>query len=218
MYLKRAKTPTTWPIARKGTKYVIVPTHNIIRGVSLMLMLRDYLEMGSTRREVRKAILSGNVLVNGKEIKDGKYGLTLNDTITLKASGEHYRLTYSEKGKFILEKITATEAENKISKIVGKRLLRGNIIQVSLLDGRNMIVKSDMQIGSSALVDLKKNEIKKVLLMEKGSEVIIISGKHIGEKGKITEHVNEGLAGLIQVTLEKKKLNLRPESVMVIKQ
>src|SRR3989344_4865740 len=144
MYLKIAKTPTTWPIARKGTKYVIVPTHNIIRGVSLMLMLRDYLGMGSTRREVRKAILSGNLLVNGKEIKDVKYGLTLNDTITLKASGEHYRLTYSETKKFILDKIGATESTEKVTKIVGKKILKGGKVQASFLDGRTTIVKNDV--------------------------------------------------------------------------
>ena len=214
MYLKRAKTPTTWPIARKGTKYVIVPTHNIARGVSLMLMLRDYLGLGDTRREVRKAILSGNVLVNGKEVKDGKYGLSLNDTITIKASGEHYRLTYSETKKFILEKITAAESGEKVSKIVGKKMLKGKKIQVSLLDGRTTIVKTDVKTGSSALIDLKTNEIKKVIPIEKGAEIIVIAGKHLGKKGKI-EEIKEGVAKI--AFTHGKKIGLKITNLMVQK-
>ncbi|MEK6919053.1 MAG: KOW motif-containing protein [Nanoarchaeota archaeon] len=214
MYLKRAKTPTTWPIARKGTKYVIVPTHNIEKGVSLMLMLRDHLELGNTRREVRKATLSGNVLVNGKEVKDVKYGLALNDVITLKAAGENYRLTYSETKKFVLEKISAGEAVEKVSKIVGKKILKGNIIQISLLDGRTMIVKTDAKIGSSALIDLKTNTIKKVIPMEKGAEVIVIAGKHLGKKGKIEEIKDE----VARITFSHgKKIGLKVNNLMVQK-
>jgi small subunit ribosomal protein S4e len=213
MYLKRAKTPTTWPIARKGTKYVVVPASNIKEGVSLMVMLRDHLKLGDTRREVRKAIVAGKILVNGRTVKNGKYGLALNDVIST-SSGEHYRLTYSETRKFTLEKIAAAEAENKISKIIGKRLLRGNVIQVSLLDGRNMIVKADMPIGSSAIVDLKNNDIKKVLPLEKGSEVIVIAGKHIGKRGKVEEVTKEGVG---RVAFQHKKIGLKLNNLMAIK-
>ncbi len=211
MYLKRAKTPTTWPIKRKGTKYVVVPSHDLKNGVPLLLMLRDYLQIGNTTREVRKAMISGQVLVNGKEIKNKNYGLSLNDTITLK-SGEHYRLTYSEAKRFILEKITATEANEKVSKIVGKKILKGKRVQISLLDGRTLIVKTEVKIGNSILVDLKNNTVKKEIPLEKGAEVIVISGKHIGKRGKV-EEIKEGLG---RVTLASKKVGLKLSNIMAL--
>lgn len=214
MYLKRAKTPITWPIARKGTKYVIVPTHNIAGGVSLMLMLREHLGLGDTRREVRKAILSGNLFVNGKVVKNGKYGLSLNDTITLKLSKENYRLTYSESRKFTLEKITEKESEEKVSKIVGKKILKEGKTQISFLDGRTMITKDDMKIGDSALIELKTNKIKKVLPLEKGAEIIVVGGKHLGKRGKVEEM--DGRIARISFK-EGKKRSLEVNNLMVQK-
>ncbi len=212
MYLKRAKTPKTWPIKRKGTKYIVVPTHDLNKGVPLMLMLRDYLNIGSTTREVRKAMIAGQVEVNGKEIKNKNYGLSLNDTVTLK-SGENYRLTYSETKRFILEKINASEAKEKVAKVVGKKILKGKKVQISLSDGRTMIVKTDVKIGNSVLVDLKNNDMKKEIPLEKGSEIIVVSGKHIGKKGKV-EEISQGVG---RVTFAHKKIGLKLNNIMAIK-
>jgi len=214
MYLKRSKTPTTWPITRKGTKYIVAPSHNLKSGVPLMIMLREFLKIGETRREVRKSVVSGQIMVNGKEIKNGKYGLSLNDTISLK-SGEHYRLTYSDTRKFILEKISAAESMEKVSKIVGKKLLRGNVVQVSLLDGRTFITKSDVKIGNSALIDLKKNDLKKEVPLHKGSEVLVIAGKHIGKRGKVEEVSEDGI-GRVAFS-GGKKIGLQLNNLMAMK-
>ncbi|MBS3074179.1 hypothetical protein J4447_01855 [Candidatus Pacearchaeota archaeon] len=217
MYLKRAKSPRTWPIKRKGTKYVAVPSHNISRGLPLLIILRDYLKLGSTRREIKKALALGAVYVNGKQIKEDKYGLTLNDVITLRSGNnyeESYRLTYSDNRKFSLDKISREESNEKTSKVVGKKILKGRKIQISLLDGRTMISKPDIKIGSSVLIDLKSKKVKKVIPLQKNSEIIVISGKHIGKKGKVEEVLDEGV---VRVAFGSKKIGLKLESIMALK-
>ena len=214
MHLKRNKTPKTWPITRKGTKYVVVPSHNLHNGIPLLVVLREILQVGKTRKEIARILKNDSVKVNQKIIKDDRYGLSLNDTISL-SSGENYRLIYSKGKKFKLEEIKQTDAGEKMSKITGKKILKGNKIQVSFLDGRTQILKTkdDAQIGDSALIDLTKNVIKKIIHVGKGSEIRVISGKHIGESGKVS-NLGDGTA---EIELADKKITLDVENFMVTK-
>ena len=122
-HLKRHKTPKNWPIARKGTTFVVRPNFSIEKGLPILIILRDLLKVAQNRKEVKKAIHQKNILVNNKIARDEKNGLVLFDTITLVPSKKHYHLTLSDKGKLALEEIKESESNKKVSKVINKKTL-----------------------------------------------------------------------------------------------
>ena len=53
MHLKRQNTPKSWPIHRKGTKYIVRPQFNPRKGVPILILLRDMLKVAKNRKEVK---------------------------------------------------------------------------------------------------------------------------------------------------------------------
>ncbi|HEA46767.1 MAG TPA: hypothetical protein ENH99_03215, partial [Candidatus Pacearchaeota archaeon] len=98
MYLKRQKVPKSWPIFRKGTKYVVRPLSNLGNGIPVLVILRDSLKIAQTRKEAKRMINSKNVLLNGKPIKEERSSVLLFDTITLVPMKKSYRLGLSQNG------------------------------------------------------------------------------------------------------------------------
>ena len=56
MHLKRQEVPKSWPVYRKGTKYVVKPGSALETGVPLLLVLRDMLHIAQNRKEAKRAI------------------------------------------------------------------------------------------------------------------------------------------------------------------
>ena len=118
---KRQKVPKTWPIPRKGTKFVVKTSS---KGIPILVTLRDILKIAQTRKEVKKAISKKDLLVCGKPVKNEKKELFLFDVLTIIPSKQNYRLNLSKKGKFSLEEISEKERNIKFSKIINKKILK----------------------------------------------------------------------------------------------
>jgi len=186
-HLKRQKIPKNWPIARKGTKYVVRPNSHTRGGIPLLIVIRDMLKIAQNKKEVKKAIHEKNILLNTKPATDEKASVLLFDTITIVPSKESYKLSLSEKGKFVIEKITEAESERKISKIIDKKILKGKKIQLNLSDGRNFLSDLGCKVNDSVVVDLKNKKISKCIPMAEKANASIFGGKHAGKSGTITE-------------------------------
>src|SRR3989344_5431271 len=114
MHIKRQKAPKSWPIYRKGTKYVVRPNFNIEKSVPLLIILRDMLKIAQNRKEVKKALRLKKVLLNNKEVINEKNAAQLFDTIKIIPSKKYYRVELSKNGKFQLKEIKEDEADKKI--------------------------------------------------------------------------------------------------------
>lgn len=205
MHLKRNEVPGTWPIARKGTKFVVVPSRNKREGIPLLILIRDMLKLGKNRKEVRRILQTGKIKVNGKVARDEKFSLVLFDILSI---GENnYKLGLENK-KF---KLQETKEKEKIAKITGKKILKGNKVQISLNDGRNLLTKEKMNIRDSLAINFEGKITRKIELKE-NSKVVVIKGKYIGKEGKV-EKFNKKEA---TVLIGKSKINLKLESIMAI--
>lgn len=207
MYLKRNKMPKTWPLKRKGTKYLVSPSHGLKNSIPLLILLRDMLKIVKDRKEAKKIINLGKIKVNYKKVRDEKISLSLFDIIDL--DGKKFKLILKNK-KFNVDKV---EREEKIVKIIGKKILKGNKLQVNLSDGRNYIIKEKLKTGDSVVIDLKENKIKEVLEFKPGCKVLFMTGKHLGEEG-IIEGTDKNSAS---VKIGNEKINSRINNLMVIK-
>lgn len=186
-HLTRQESPTKWPIERKGSVYLVRPNSNLNQGVPLLIVLREMLKLGQDRREVKSIIHSRHVLVNEKPATDEKNSILFLDTLRIIPTKKSYRLELSDKGKFYLNEIKENEADNKIAKIIDKRLLKGKKIQLNLSDGRNFLSDIKCETNDSLIINLKTGKIEKCLPLKEKAQVIIFSGKHAGNKGEIID-------------------------------
>jgi len=207
MHLTRNEAPTTWPIPRKGTKQLLVPKHNKKNGIPLLVIIRDMLKLGKTRKEVEDIMRAGKIKVNGKIVRDEKFAMLVLDIID--AGEKSYKLILENK-KFRLEE---TKEKEKIAKIIGKKVLAKGKIQINLNDGRNFITKEKFRINDSVAVNFEGKIARKIELKE-NSKIIVIKGSHIGEEGKI-EKLNEKNK-TAEIKTSREKINLNLDSVMAV--
>ncbi len=217
MHIKRSKMPTTWPIARKskGKRYMAVPTHAASKGITLLFLLRDILKIAETRKEAKHILLNGDVKVNNTVRKDEAFPVQVFDVVNLEKAKKNYRLEILNK-KFSLKEITAKEANTKIVKIRGKTILGKDKIQMNLEDGQNILTKEKFAVGDSVLLNTKDSKIEKVLELKEGAKIEVISGKHAGEKGKLTAITGLSREYVYTIKLENKDITLPFKTILVI--
>ena len=204
MHLKRNKALRSWPIKRKGTKFLVVPSHNQKNSIPLLIILREMMDLVKTRREAKKIIFEKKVKVNGKIVGDEKLALSLLDILTV--GEKNYRIILKNK-KFALEE---TKEKDKIAKIIGKKVLGKDEIQINLSDGRNFLSKEAMNVGDSVVIF--ESKFKKIIKMKEGAKALITKGKHLGEEGTI-----EKIDGKkVEIKLSEGKINLDIGNVMVV--
>ena len=178
--------PKTWPIARKGKKkrFVAVPSHSGKKGITILYLLRDILKIAQTRKEAQKILHNGDVKINNKKRKADAFPVQVFDTVSLEKAGKHYRLEIINK-KFQLKEISKKESEEKIVKILGKKIIANKKIQMNLEDGSNLMMKEKFNVGDSIILNTKTGKVTKVLPMKKGAKIEIVLGKHAGKKGEL---------------------------------
>lgn len=182
MHLKRQEAPSNWPIHRKGTTYIAVPSGSKYDSIPLLIIIRDMLHLAKTRKEVESALRSGKILLNGKMIREDRACAGLFDIISI--SDKRYIIGLNRNGKFNIEE-TKKKKLTKILRITGKNILKKNRSQLHFNDGRNIISDGKYNTGEFVLFDMEKNKITANIPLKKGLDAIIISGRHSGKIGKI---------------------------------
>jgi len=214
MHLKRQEVPKSWPVYRKGTKYVVRPDSNLEAGMPLLVILRDVLKIVQNRKEARRAVFLKQILVNNKIPRDEKSPVLLFDTISLIPAKKNYRLDLSEKGKFKLREINESEVNRKPAKVVNKKILKGKRIQLNLQDGRNFLSDMKCEINDSVLVNFREKKIEKCLPLKEDSKAMVFAGKHSGKRGNIKTLDRKKKIVELE-TDDKEKINVLLEQIIV---
>jgi small subunit ribosomal protein S4e len=187
-HIKKSMMPKSWPVPRKGKRkrFIAIPSHGLNDGISLLFLLRDVLKIAVTRKEARYMTLNGMVKINNKVKHNENFPVNVLDVLRLKNEETtlYYRLEII-KGKFDLVEINEKDADTRIVKIVGKKILSGGCVQMNLQDGQNVISKDKFRVGDSVLMNTKNGKVEKVLELKKGARIEILNGKHAGEKGEL---------------------------------
>ena len=216
-HIKKTEMPKTWPVPRKGKRkrFVAMPSHATSKGISLLFLLRDVLKVAATRKEAKYMTLNGMVMVNNRIRNDENFPLQVFDVLNLEKAKKDYRLEIVNK-KFSLVEISNKEAESKIVKIIGKKILSEGKVQMNLDDGQNFLNKDKFSVGDSVILDTKKNTISKVLALKKGAKVEIIGGKHAGEKGELVGFEELVRGRNYEIKLKNRTVRLPYKTILVI--
>ncbi len=189
-HLKALVAPKQWKILRKKNKWVARPKpgpHNK-QAIPLTLVLKNLLGVAENKREARYILQKKDVLVDGKIVKDANRAIGLMDVITLQKQKKNYRMTLDNKGRHLLIEISKTEADQKICRATRKIKIKKGQTQITFHDGKVMITKEKIDVGDSALIQLSKNKMTKVLKNTKGAAVLVIGGNHVGEQATIENY------------------------------
>jgi len=208
MHLKRQKVAKSWPIYRKGTKYVVRPRVDIKNGVPVLIVLRDILKIVQNRKEAKRAIHMKHILLNNKPVTDERTSVLLFDVLTLRPLKKSYRVGLSVNKKIEINEIKEKESNNKIAKIMDKKILKGKRTQLNLSDGKNFLSDIQCNINDSALINFKEKKIERCVPLKKDSEAFVFAGKHTGEKG-IVKKIN------IEKKMAELRVNGKPINVLI---
>ncbi len=208
MHQTRQEATTRLPLPRKGTKYLARAADHSRDAVPIVIALRDMLKFATTAREVREMIKQKLLKINGRTVIDLHESIQL---FNLLEADKQYKLTLAPQGKFVFKELK--KPEDRLAKIVGKRLVTKGKIQLNLHDGTNVLTSDkSISVGGSVYLD-EKNRVKSYVPLEKGRDVFVISGKHQGKIGKIT-NVDNG-----EVTIQSLEATtvLKANMVVVLK-
>lgn len=190
-HLKRIATPRTWSILRKTETFVTRPNpgaHTYLFGTSLNTLLKEYLGVATTRKEVKKILHDKACLVDGKVRHDERFIVGFLDVVSFPSTKKHYRIILNKKGKLAAVDIKEAESTLKVVKIKNKHNLKGGKTQISTSDGRVIVIdKDNYQVGDSLLIELPSQAIKEHFTLTQGVIAVAMKGKHAGELGEISK-------------------------------
>ncbi|MBA3044414.1 MAG: 30S ribosomal protein S4e [Candidatus Thermoplasmatota archaeon] len=188
-HLKRLVAPRSWPIQRKTYVWAVKSRpgpHPIERSLPLLMIIRDILHYADTSVEAKRIISSGNVLVDGKIVKDYKRPVGLMDVLSIPKTKECFRVMLDRRGKIRFVTIPEKNAKWKLVRIENKTTLKGGKNQINLHDGRNILTDEKYSTGDTLKIECPSQKILENYPLVKGNKALIMSGKHAGEAATIT--------------------------------
>jgi small subunit ribosomal protein S4e len=198
-HLSRLNAPKSWPIRRKGIKFIKRPNagaHTLRTSITLSLVLTSVLKYVRIGKEVRKVLHEGNVLVNGKIRRDPAYPVGIMDVVSLPKLKESYRVLYTDKGKFTVVSLVEKEQKVRAVKIKNKSLIKSGKVQLNFTDGTNTLVQKDVyKTEDTLLLSLEKNIVEQHIPFKEGAKVYLTGGNSVG-KIAILSKVNGELVTL----------------------
>jgi small subunit ribosomal protein S4e len=190
-HLKRLNAPRSWKIARKTNVYTTRPrpgAHPMKGALPLKIVLRDILKLAQSSREAGRAIGGGDILVDGRLIKDPKFAVGFMDVISIPKVKQSWRVMYDDKARLVLSPIEEKQATWKLCRILGKTTVTGGRTQLNLHDGRNLLVKKDdYKTGDTLRLEIPSQKIVGHFPFQNGAQVLITGGQHAGEIAPIKE-------------------------------
>ncbi len=185
-HLKKLVAPKTWKIKRKTSTFIIRPKpggHAMNMSIPLKKVMFD-IEKAETMREASYILHNHTVNVDARKKTDPAFPVGLFDIITFPEINEAYTIVINSWGKLVLKKLNAPKSDKKLIKIVNKRKVKGNKVQVETYCGRNLMVDdkeaSKFKTGDSLMIKLPEQKIVDHKKLEKGAKVYLTKGSHVG--------------------------------------
>jgi small subunit ribosomal protein S4e len=162
--------------------------HSWKDSVPLGFALRDMLGLASNRKEARKILNKGIVLVDGIARKEEKFPVGLFDFVEISEAKKAFRLSLDNHGRLVALEAQAEKkrALEKLCRIVGKKAFGKDAVRFCTNDGKSFSGKPAMaRVFDTIVAELPKQKIASVLRLEEGSLAFIVGGTHVGELARV---------------------------------
>lgn len=188
-HLKRLHAPKSWMLDKLGGIFATKPSqgpHKYRESLPLTVILKNRLKYALTGREVTMIVndKEGNIAVDGKIRRDPRFPAGLMDVVSIKKTGELYRVLYDAKGRFILRNIGAEEAKHKICKITKKAVGPNKIPYIVTHDGRTIrFPNPEINVFDTVKIDIATGLVVDTVKFETGNLCMITNGNNVGRVG-----------------------------------
>jgi len=193
-HLKRIFAPKSWMLDKTGGTWSARPSqgpHKLRESMPLTLILRRRLKYALTAREARvilndNKMHEANIRIDGKVRRDEKFPTGFMDIISIEKTGEHFRVLYDVKGRFVLRSITSEEAKYKLVRVKRKEVGPNKIPYIVTHDARTIrFPHPEIDVHDSVKIDIATGNIVDFFKFETGNVCMVTSGNNIGRVGII---------------------------------
>ena len=148
------------------------------------VLLRNRLKYALTGREVMLITMQRIVKVDNKVRTDPTFPTGFQDVISLEKSGEHFRILYDVKGRFVVHRITPEEASYKLLKVKRVQLGAKGVPQIVTHDGRTLRYPDPLvRVNDTVKFDLTTNKMVGFIKFDTGAHVMVTGGRNMGRAG-----------------------------------
>jgi small subunit ribosomal protein S4e len=221
---KRLSAPKHWMLSKVGGIWATKPSqgpHKARECIPLNLILRNKLKLALNGREAKLIVKDkeGHIGVDGKIRKDPKFPVGFMDVLTILKSKSYYRVLYDSKGRFGLNKISASEADFKLCKVKARAMGPKGIPYIVTHDGRTIrFPNPEIKTNDTVRINLRNGEVTDYYKFEVGCKIMIKGGNNIGRVAtlvKIEKH--DGSYDIIHCKdPNNKEFSTRIDNVFVI--
>jgi len=174
-------------ISRKAVRWLLAPApgpHKKLESISAGVLVRDVLGRAKTLREVKKLLNSGNLLIDGKKVKDPKLPVGLMDIVSEPSEKKSYRMSLT--GPNLVPKpVPAEAASKKYLKVIGKHTVKGAKTAITFHDGRNYLGDKHIMNGDTCVFSVPEFKLLSHIKLSPGAQCLVVEGKHRGEVAKL---------------------------------
>jgi len=152
----------------------------------LVLLLRNRLKLALTYKEAKNILMQRQLKVDGKVRTDVKFPTGFMDTIAIEKTNQYFRLLFDVKGRFVLHRITAPEANVKLCRVRQVATGAKGIPHIVTHDGRTIrYPHPDIKVYDTVKVNIVANKVVGHCKFDSGNICMITGGKNVGRVGII---------------------------------
>ncbi|KAL1234903.1 Small ribosomal subunit protein [Trichinella pseudospiralis] len=189
-HLKRLNAPRHWMLDKLSGTFAPRPSpgpHKLRECLPLILFIRNRLKYALTYDEAKKIMMQRLIKVDGKVRTDLTYPAGFMDVITIDRTGEHFRLIYDVKGRYVVHRITHEESKHKLCKVRKVMVGPKNIPMIITHDGRTIRYPDPLiKANDSIVYNIEKNKIVDFVKFDTGNVCMVTGGHNVGRVGIIT--------------------------------
>jgi small subunit ribosomal protein S4e len=189
-HLKRSCMPKSWKIQRKGITFISKPNSGSYKRkyvISVLVLLRDILEVTKNSKEAKFIVNNKTVLINGKQTKEIKAPIGFFDIVEIKETKEIYTFIFEKTGRVKLVKNPEKKLYLRVS---NKTNLKNGKFQVNTMSGVNVLVNEkefkSIKVQDTIVYDFEKKKIVKIIHLSEKASIYVFDGKFIGRFGEVT--------------------------------
>ncbi|WFD24147.1 hypothetical protein MEQU1_002844 [Malassezia equina] len=188
-HLKHLAAPSSWMLDKLSGTYAPRPStgpHKLREALPLVILLRNRLKYALTGREVQCITMQRIIKVDNKVRTDPTYPTGFQDVVSIDKSGEHFRILYDVKGRFVVHRITAEEAQFKLLKVKRVQLGAKGVPQIVTHDGRTLRYPDPLvRVNDTVKFDLVNQKMVDFIKFDTGAHVMVTGGRNIGRAGQL---------------------------------
>ena len=162
-HMKRISAPKHWMLDKLTGVFAPRPSsgpHKLRECIPLILLIRNRLKYALTYQEAKVIVKSRHIKVDGKVRTDLTYPCGFQDVISIDKTDEHFRLLHDTKGRFVMHRITQTEAAYKLCRVKTVSTAAKGAPVIITHDGRTIRYPDPLvKVHDTVQVDLATNKV-----------------------------------------------------------